>query len=56
MTNRHLQRKLVYLAILTVSTLTLSGSCVPTDPAELGTLVGDFTRDLLLNAVAAFLL
>ena len=56
MTNRQLQRTIVCFAILTVSTLTLSGGCVPTDPAEWVTILGEFTRDLLRNALAAYLL
>jgi len=56
MINRYVQRKIVRFSFLIVSAMALSGSCIPTDPAEFGTMIEDFTRNLLLNAAAAFLL
>lgn len=49
---KHSQCNILVLTTLVAPGLTLSGGCVPVDSTELGT----FMRDLLLNAVSAFLL
>ena len=46
------QRNILVLTTFGALSLVLIGGCLPVDSADLGT----FMRDLLLNAVSAFLL
>lgn len=52
MMKKHSQCNILVWTTFVALGLALSGGCVPVDSAELGT----FMRDLLLNAVSAFLL